>query len=187
MSKTTGILAGLGAIVDGLGELAEALEAARERADDTRDADDPRDADDTGAPGTVHRSGGREGLRWDVRVRTGLGGARGSDESDGGLPFSAARPRPADHRRAPVQTAEPIRAEVHDDDDDWLILADLPGVAVGELAVTVAGDVVQLRTATDGPAREGELLLPGPATGPARISRNNGILCVRLAKAGGTP
>lgn len=109
-------------------------------------------------------------------IRTGLGGMP-KVESFGNIRESDAGPVVAD-------TREPI-VDVFDEGDKMLIVAELPGVAKKEIKVEVNGDVVALTT-TGARKYAKEVLLPAAAKEDEEMSvtYNNGVLEVRLTKAG---
>jgi HSP20 family protein len=108
-------------------------------------------------------------------IRTGLGGMP-KVESFGNIRESEAGPVVAD-------TREPI-VDVFDEGEKLLVVAELPGVAKKEIKVEVNGDVLELST-TGTRKYAKEVLLPAAAKDvePA-ITYNNGVLEVRLEKAG---
>jgi len=109
-------------------------------------------------------------------IRTGLGGMP-KVESFGNIRESDAGPVVAD-------TREPI-VDVFDEGDKMLVVAELPGVAKKEIKVEVNGDVVALTT-TGARKYAKEVLLPAAAKEDEEMSvtYNNGVLEVRLTKAG---
>jgi HSP20 family protein len=108
-------------------------------------------------------------------IRTGLGGMP-KVESFGNIRESEAGPVVAD-------TREPI-VDVFDEGDKLLIVAELPGVAKKEIKVELNGDVLALNT-TGARKYAKEVLLPSAAVEDGMtVSCNNGVLEVRLQKAG---
>ena len=108
-------------------------------------------------------------------IRTGLGGMP-KVESFGNIRESEAGPVVAD-------TREPI-VDVFDEGDALLVVAELPGVAKKEIKVELNGDVLALST-TGSRKYAKEVLLPHPATEEEMtVTVHNGVLEVRLRKAG---
>lgn len=108
-------------------------------------------------------------------IRTGLGGMP-KVESFGNIRESEAGPVVAD-------TREPI-VDVFDEGDKLLVVAELPGVAKKEIKVELNGDVLALST-TGSRKYAKEVLLPAPAKEEEMtVTYNNGVLEVRLHKAG---
>ena len=108
-------------------------------------------------------------------IRTGIGGMP-KVESFGNIRESDAGPVVAD-------TREPI-VDVFDEGDALLVVAELPGVAKKEIKVELNGDVLALST-TGSRKYAKEVLLPHPATEEEMtITVHNGVLEVRLRKAG---
>lgn len=177
-TKKRGLLGNLGDLLDGLVDLADHLEDARQ------------DGESEGS----FSVGGRE-ARFGVHVRTGIGGDR---EAGGKRPRpvnrGAAKPR-ADaraHDSAVVSPTLQVQAEVHPVEGGVLVIADLPGVGADDLEIDVCGDVLSIlaqvgvEPATGAPARryEGEVLLPvACAADDVDVAANNGILTIRLQAA----
>ncbi len=108
-------------------------------------------------------------------IRTGLGGMP-KVESFGNIRESEAGPVVAD-------TREPI-VDVFDEGEKLLVVAELPGVAKKEIKVELNGDVMALTT-TGTRKYAKEVLLPAAAVDDdMTVSYNNGVLEVRLHKAG---
>ncbi|MBI4498613.1 MAG: Hsp20/alpha crystallin family protein [Chloroflexi bacterium] len=84
------------------------------------------------------------------------------------------------------EVREPL-VDVFDEGDHILVVAEIPGVAADDIHVEVEGDILTLRA--EGPQRKyaKEVLLPAlVAAASLRQSYQNGILEVRLEKAGTT-
>jgi HSP20 family protein len=108
-------------------------------------------------------------------IRTGLGGMP-KVESFGNIRESETGPVVAD-------TREPI-VDVFDEGEKLLVVAELPGVAKKEIKVELNGDVLALTT-TGARKYAKEVLLPAAAVDDGMtVSYNNGVLEVRLHKAG---
>lgn len=152
-----GLFKGIGNLLDLVGNLAEAGETMN-RSGELKFGDSEK----------------MQGV-YGFSIRTGLGGLP-KVESFGNIRESEAGPVVAD-------TREPI-VDVFDEGEKMLVVAELPGVARKEIKVEVNGDVLALST-TGTRKYAKEVLLPAAAKDeePA-LTCNNGVLEVRLEKAG---
>lgn len=108
-------------------------------------------------------------------IRTGLGGMP-KVESFGNI-------RESDEGPVVADTREPI-VDVFDEGDTLLVVAELPGVSKKDIKVELNGDVLALTT-TGARKYAKEVLLPAAAGEEGMTtSYNNGVLEVRLPKAG---
>jgi HSP20 family protein len=108
-------------------------------------------------------------------IRTGLGGMP-KVESFGNI-------RESDEGPVVADTREPM-VDIFDEGETILVVAELPGVAKKEIKVELTGDVLAI--STNGPRKYAkEVLLPAAAKEEEMtITYNNGVLEVRLVKAG---
>lgn len=175
-------------IEDGLGNLASAIRRAVDEIASLKDAA-PREGE------TEERHQSPLRASFDLRV----GGVRvsGTDAADDvEQDPSRVRPKrkPAQTRRGPVQPASTMRrpapdpeprdphVEVHDNEDAWTVIAELPGVAPDEIEVDTRDGKLLLRT--NGARRFSAVLdVPeGLAPDAPDVRLSNGILEIRLSR-----
>ena len=154
---------GLGGVFKGIGNL---LDLISQLADESQDV----------SRGGEIKFGEGEKLRgvYGFSIRTGIGGVP-RVESFGNI-------RETDEGPVVEETREPL-IDIFDEGDTLLVVAELPGVALGEISITVHGDIIEL--ATTGKYRFAkEVLLPAPARSEdMTIAYNNGVLEARFRKA----
>ncbi len=131
--------------------------------------------------GREHAAQGGNGSRmvFGYSIRMGEGGL--SAESFGNVPPKkhTASAHPAAAMRQPI-------VDIFEEADGYLVVAELPGVPLQDVACTVQGAMLHIRTAGPRPYAK-EVELPGPANPQSlRVTCQHGILEVRLDHAGGT-
>jgi len=83
------------------------------------------------------------------------------------------------------EVREPI-VDVFDEEDHLRVIAELPGVAEGEIELEVAGDILSLTATSKDRKYAKEILLPsGVKAESLRTSFKNGVLEITLEKRGG--
>jgi HSP20 family protein len=157
---------GIGGLFKGLGDFLDVLSNLAEQAGESE----------------VHRTGEVkiEGLGdkakavYGFSVRSGLGGTP-KVESFGNIKASKEGPVVDDVREPLVDT--------FDEDAEIVIVAELPGVAEGEISVTVQDDILSIQTT--GAYKYAKEILLSSAVDPGTLSKSykNGILELRLKKA----
>lgn len=127
--------------------------------------------------------GGKPGrVVFGYTMRTGPGG-QASAEPFGHVPEAGASPDRGPGQAAPRQ---PI-TDVFLDGADVVVVAEVPGAAAGDVALQVEDQALLIETGGPLPYRKRVALLEAVTPASLRHSCNNGILEVRLARAGTTP
>ncbi|PKO24000.1 MAG: hypothetical protein CVU38_00880 [Chloroflexi bacterium HGW-Chloroflexi-1] len=167
-----GALRGLGGLIPGLDTILEGLEesdafqerlAAINKRVDTELREAPlKEVARDGEPGLQRRSS--------ISART-LAPDRRSSSIPGGVRKGAERP----------QQKEPS-ADVFDEGDHLLIIAELPGVEEKDIEIKVRGDKLTLSAQAPGREYLKEVALPCPVEAAAQTSYRNGILQIELTK-----
>ena len=190
-----GIVTALGKMVPGLGKLIQTAAHSPEFHEKLAGIDDevrrkfkeqPLGRVSLGLAGNVNR--GRIGIPPGVR-RAGLGR---SASAGGGQGQAFAKAAPRGKYRAPQppkvhispQTPAQLPADVFDEGDKIVVLAEAPGLDAKDIAVSLEGDTLVLSVLV--PHRRGtqRIKLPGAPTGEPKISLANGILSIHIRKAG---
>jgi len=119
----------------------------------------------------------------DVRIRTGTaaGGDAGASSAAAstGATETAGASEEASGREVPIQERPTPAVDVFDEGDHVLVVAEMPGIGVGDVEVEVDGDVLTLEAATPDRQYATEVLLPRPARAVAAIEANNGIIKIQ--------
>lgn len=164
--------AGLGGL---FGALSEAIGEMASRLEDGHSGAVERDLTFDTAKGPVRAQAG-------VRLRMGGLDVGGSD--------AASRPRPVNPNRTGAKPpAEPAKARVlaydlFEDDDAWVLTADLPGVARKDVHLSADGPVLTIRT-SGARIYEGQADLDvGFDLDAVQSTLRNGILTLRIPKGG---
>lgn len=166
---------GLGGLLGNLGELIEAAAKLAEQAEAA--------GEDDGEGRTVERTGEfrLKGLGdkaqgvYGFSIRTGPGGTPARVQPFGNIRKTEEGPVVADVR-------EPL-VDVFDEGEEFLVVAELPGVNDAQIAVSIEGDILTVETTGERRYAK-ELLLAAPVeAGSLRRSYTNGILELRLKKA----
>jgi HSP20 family protein len=163
----------LGKLIESPDQLREGLDALRERLK-AAGASEVLD-DETWARGGMTVSGV-------IRTR----GVLGDREFHVGTAGPAAGPRAGGRvKSAPVETMEPP-VDVFDEQDEVLVVADVPGAALEDLDVRVEGRVLTLATRSGMRHRYRKTieLDADVDAGAMQVSCRNGVLEVRLPKRG---
>jgi len=163
----------LGDMFKGLGDL---IKLATDLADkvDLSELDEEKIAELRRASQT--RVGGMPRGVYGVSVRRGVGGIPRVQ------PFGNIRRT----ERGPIvdEVREPL-ADVFDEDDVLLVIAELPGVEEKDVQLDVHDDLLKLSTTTKGRKYAKELQLPCPVEESTTESAyKNGVLKIRLRKSG---
>lgn len=154
-----GLFRGLGSFLDLLSEMVEAGESEVHRTGEFK------------VRGLGERARGVYGFS----VRTGIGGIP-RVESFGNIRATEEGPMVAEVR-------EPL-VDVFDEGEAILVVAELPGVADEEIRIEVEGDILSLETTGERKYAK-EVLLPAAVeAAPFHRAYKNGILELRLQKAG---
>ncbi len=155
-----GILKGLASVVEKLGELAETGEE-------------------------ISRTGEILGPRKEVKgiygftVRVGLGDEKLRVEPFGNIS------RDAQSGRAVVQEVREPLADVFEEEDHVLIVAEMPGMGAEDVRLEVNDDVLTISAARGDKKYRKEVLLPGSfQKEKMQVSCNNGVLEIKCRKQG---
>lgn len=148
-----GILNGLANLVDRLGELAEKGERLK-RSGDFQVGPDGRG-------------------RWNVGVRVGSADSAGTAAPSGA---PSAQPRPERPAREPL-------IDCFDEGDGVLVVAEMPGVGIDDIAVRVEGRTLALSAETRTQRWAARCELPTACVGAPTIACNNGVVELRFTKA----
>lgn len=135
-----------------------------------------------GHTGSVHRDQVFETNKGPIRAHAGIklrmGGLDATEVSDQAKPVNPARPTASPE----APKAKPIIYDVMDDNDDWIITADLPGVANADLAFDQDRTTLLVMT-TGTRLYEGRIDLDSPFSLTEISSQmRNGILTLRIKK-----
>ena len=160
-----GILGGLSEIVSRLGEIAEGGEAIK------------REGQFTVEP---PRPGGRvvKGV-YGVSIKTGVGGAGPKVD-----PFGNIRRDKVTGQAVVEEVREPI-VDVFDEDGHVLIVAEMPGVAAGDIHLDVRDDILTITAQNGDKKYRKEILLPAPIDAKKEsvsLSCKNGIVEIKCPK-----
>jgi HSP20 family protein len=156
--------AGLGGILKGLGDLVEKL----------------NDLAETGQE--FSKTGELRGDSRDLKgiygftVKVGLGGDKPVVESFGNIRRNEAG------RTVVQEVREPV-ADVFDEQDHVLVVVEMPGISVEDVAFEVAGDVLSITAAKGDKKYRKEVLLPASfSREQLRLSCNHGVLEIKCTK-----
>jgi HSP20 family protein len=156
---------GFGSLFKGLGDLIDVLGEVAEKGQEIQRQGEFR------VKGLDDQARGVYGFT----VRTSIGGGAPRVERFGNI-------RATEDGPTVVETREPL-VDVFDEEDEIVIVAELPGVSEEEIRVTVRDDILSLET-TGSHRFAKEILLSAPVHANAmRKAYKNGILELRLAKA----
>ncbi len=137
-----------------------------------------------GNTGTVARDHVFETSKGPVRAHAGIRLRMGGLEQDvaAATPVPVNPDRPQTPRKNPP--GKPIAYEVLEDDDHWMLTADLPGVSIGDLNIGQNGRTLEIQTS--GARRyEGRIDLETDfSIEDIDQTLRNGILTLRIRKAG---
>lgn len=112
-----------------------------------------------------------------IQFRTGI--TRDGESRVSAQPFGNVRTDDGDEVVV-EETREPV-ADVYDEGDHVLVVAEMPGVDAGDVSVEVDGDVLTLAAASDGHRYRKEVLLPYPARPePESVEAKHGIVRITL-------
>lgn len=112
-----------------------------------------------------------------IQFRTGI--TRDGTSNVSAQPFGNVRTDDGDEVVV-EETREPV-ADVYDEGEHVLVVAEMPGVDAGDVSVEVDGDVLTLAAASDGHRYRKELLLPHLVrTEPASTEAKHGIVRITL-------
>ncbi|HUY88121.1 MAG TPA: gas vesicle protein GvpH [Pirellulales bacterium] len=156
-----GFLGGLVNLIEKLGELAEKGEELKR----------------TGEIRGIEPTGRVRGV-YGVTIRTGLGGER-----------DAVKVEPFGNVRADEKTGKPVVHEVREpmvdvfeEDDEILIVAEMPGVGAQDVHLEMHEDILVISASSRDKKYRKEVLLPEAAVGRSMTSKcRNGVLEVRFA------
>jgi HSP20 family protein len=164
-----GPIEGLGGLLGGLGNLLEKLGALAEKGEELRES------------GAI----GNDAVRgvYGFTFKSGLGGERGNVKIE---PFGNVRKDEETGRASVHEDIEPL-VDVFEEDDHVLVVVEMPGVGEDDLSLELHDDVLTI-AASRGPKKyRKEVLLPAAFAADAmNWTCRNGILEIKLAKAGGT-
>lgn len=167
MQSAGGFLGGLSSLIEKVGDLADKGKELRESGD--------------------FKHGDKEG-KYGVSVKFGLGDGPGGG---GGGGFGDASPSVGpvnesarnERREAAARVREP-EVDVFPEDDEVLLVAELPGITAGGVALTPTDNGLQLVAVNQQFRFEKVIETPFPIdTGAAEVSSNNGVFEIRLPRA----
>lgn len=160
-----GAAGGLGGVFEGLEALLKLAETLSQQGGETR-----REQEFT-------TPGGARGV-FGFNVKFGIGGAQPVVEAFGNV-------HPTDEGLVVSETREPL-VDVFDEGDEVLVVAEMPGVAEGDIHVGVSGDVLEVGAKTGRRSYEREVVLPAPVLSePLQRTYQNGCLELRFRKTDG--
>lgn len=134
-----------------------------------------------GKSGSVQRDHVFETPKGPVRAQTGIRVRMGG--LDAGAAPKPARPINPD-RKTPAQTApRDLAYDLLDDDDGWLLTADLPGVTLKEVVLDASPEGLTITTTGKRSYRAEVALTGGFALADIKINLRNGILELKIPKA----
>jgi HSP20 family protein len=154
-----GILKGFGDLVEKLGELAKTGEQLSQS-------------------GEIHGQGkGAKGI-YGFTVKVGLG-------NDGGPrvePFGNIRKDPQSGKTVVQEVREPV-VDLFEEEDHVLVLAEMPGISVGDLKITVEDDLLTISAARGDKKYRKEVLLPASFTREkTHVTCNNGVVEIKCMR-----
>lgn len=155
-----GILKGLGGLVEKLGELAEA-------------------GGELSKSGEIHGLGPDRAAKgvYGFTVKVGLGGEGVKVE-----PFGNIR-RDEESGRPVVQEVTEPAADVFEESDHTLVVAEMPGIGAEDVRLEVTGDLLTITAERGKKKYRKEVLLPGSfPREKMRVSCTNGVLEIRCVK-----
>lgn len=154
-----GILKGLGDLIEKLGNLAENGEQLSET-------------------GEIHGSGKDVKGIYGFTVKVGLGG----DNKPRVEPFGNIR-RDRESGRTVVQEVREPSVDIFEEDDHVLIVAEMPGIAVGDVQITVEEDLLTFSAEHGDKKYRKEVLLPvSSSREKTQVSCNNGVVEIKCSK-----
>jgi len=109
-------------------------------------------------------------------------GARGRGSATAATPRAKAKRKPPQQRLA-GEPPEEISADVFDEGDSVVVIAELPGVAEEHVEVTVQGQTLSIVVSAEGAKRDLKVELPCAVQGEPQRSLNKGILRIQIEKA----
>ncbi|NQT54201.1 hypothetical protein HQ576_19245 [bacterium] len=109
-------------------------------------------------------------------------GARGRGPSATPTPRARAKQKPREQRLA-GEPPDEISADVFDEGDSIVVIAEVPGVEEKDLEVTAQGQTLSIVVSTEGGKREQDVELPCAVQGEPQRSLNKGMLRIQIEKA----
>ncbi len=189
-----GIVSALGKMVPGLGKLIETASQSTDIREKLAGIDEevrqkfkeqPLGRASLGLAGNVTRR--QIGIPPAVRR---MGGGRGVSSGGGsGQTFAKAAPRgkyrtPQTPRvHISPQTPAELAIDVFDEGNKIVVLAEVPGLDVNDIEVSLDGSALVLAILAPGRKGSQRIQLPCPATGEPEVSLANGILNIHIQKA----
>jgi HSP20 family protein len=153
-----GILKGLGDLIEKLGNLAE-------------------NAEQLSQTGEIHGSGQDIKGIYGFTVKVGLG-----DDKPRVEPFGNIR-RDRESGRTVVQEVREPSVDIFEEDDHVLVVAEMPGISVDDLKITVEEDLLTISAAHGDKKYRKEVLLPASSSREkTQVSCNNGVVEIKCAK-----
>jgi HSP20 family protein len=155
-----GILKGLGSLVEKLGDLAETGE-------------------EFSRTGELKGKDGKEvkGI-YGFTVKVGLG----DDNKPRVEPFGNIR-KDRESGRTVVQEIREPAIDIFEEDDHILVVAEMPGVALGDVKITVEDDLLTISAERGDKKYRKEVLLPASTTREkTEVTSNNGVIEIKCSK-----
>lgn len=155
-----GILGGLSDLLSNLSELAEkGDQLKREGAFDTD-------------------SGKKVNFSYGFKIKTAGDGERIEVE-----PFGNTVERDEQTGETRVAEIREPMVDVFEEDDHLLVIAEMPGVGVDDVSVSLDHDILTLTAEREGKRYRKEVLLPTAGVGEPELSANNGVFELRVLRA----
>ena len=110
-------------------------------------------------------------------------GARGQRSATPPTPGAKVKRKPPDQRLA-AEAPEEISADVFDEGDNIVVIAELPGVEEKDVEVTVHGRTLSIVVNAEGARRSREVEIACAVQGEPQHTLNKGILRIQIEKAG---
>ncbi len=159
-------LMGLGGFLGGLGTFLEKLGELAEKGEELRKSGEVRDA-----------KGGVRAV-YGFTIKTGLGAEQGVKVE----PFGNVRQDEQTGRAVVHEVREPV-VDLFEEKDHVLVVAEMPGIAEGDVQVDVRDDILTITAARGDKKYRKEVLLPGTFSAQQMTQRcQNGVLEIKLSK-----
>jgi HSP20 family protein len=156
---------GLGGILKGLGDLVEKLGDLKET------------GEQLSRSGEIHGSGKEVKGMYGFTVKMGLGDDRPRVE-----PFGNIRQDRESGHAVVQEVREPV-VDVFEEEDHVLIVAEMPGISVGDVQIAVEDDLLTITAAHGDKQYRKEVLLPGSLVREKmQVTCNNGVVEIKCAR-----
>jgi HSP20 family protein len=164
-SSEGGFELGLGGILKGLGDLVEKL------------GDLSKTGEQLSRTGEIHGSGKEVKGIYGFTVKVGLGDDRPRVE-----PFGNIRQDRESGHTVVQEVREPV-VDVFEEEDHVLVVAEMPGVTVEDVQITVESDLLTISAARGDKKYRKEVLLPASSTREkTQVACNNGVVEIKCMR-----